>query len=162
MPTILVRPAKDAEFGEIGRLFFDAIHALGPQGYSAQQVHAWAPTPAPPGHWRARTAKLAVNVAVLHGRIAGFIGFSGAGYIDLLFTHPAFTRQGVATALLQDAERNLAGSGITLATSDVSLVARPFFERMGYVVDQEQRVTCRGVELTNFKMSKILTPLCAE
>jgi hypothetical protein len=38
------------------------------------------------------------------------------------------------------------------------VTARPFFERNGFRVVREQRVSCRGVEMTNFAMEKPLAP----
>jgi putative acetyltransferase len=81
--------------------------------------------------------------------------------VDLLFTRPRCARRGVASALLHNAEQQLRTAGVDRAISDVSRVARPFFEMMGYTVDREQKVNCRGIELTNFKMSKSLRPVCA-
>jgi putative acetyltransferase len=89
--------------------------------------------------------------------MAGFIGFSREGYIDLLFTRPEFVRQGVARALLCCAEDWLGQAGVKTAWTEASLSARGFFEAMGYRVRQEQVVLCGGVPLRNCRMVKSLT-----
>ncbi|WP_245933752.1 GNAT family N-acetyltransferase [Arthrobacter livingstonensis] len=41
-------------------------------------------------------------------------------------------------------------------SADVSITARPFFERHGFTVEAEQHPVKAGVELTNYKMRKLL------
>ncbi|RAZ31327.1 hypothetical protein [Microbacterium sp. SMR1] len=43
-------------------------------------------------------------------------------------------------------------------TSDVSIAARPFFESVGFRVVREQHPVKEGVELTNYRMRKVLSP----
>jgi len=42
-------------------------------------------------------------------------------------------------------------------SSDVSITARPFFEKMGFEMLNEQNNPTRGVNLTNYRMKKMLT-----
>ena len=46
--------------------------------------------------------------------------------------------------------------GICDITSEVSITARPFFERRGYVVEQEQCAQANRLQLTNYVMRKVL------
>lgn len=46
--------------------------------------------------------------------------------------------------------------GITRITSEVSLTARPFFEKRGYIVEVEQKCKANRLFLTNFWMAKRL------
>lgn len=39
-------------------------------------------------------------------------------------------------------------------TSEVSLTARPFFEKKGYIVEEEQKRKANQLSLTNFWMAK--------
>lgn len=47
-------------------------------------------------------------------------------------------------------------SGASRLCSNVSITARPLFERHGFRVDAEQRPVVDGVAMTNFRMSKVL------
>ena len=40
--------------------------------------------------------------------------------------------------------------------AEVSITARPFFEKHGFTVTEEQKVSIKGVEFINFKMEKVL------
>ncbi|ABR42036.1 putative acetyltransferase [Parabacteroides distasonis ATCC 8503] len=46
-----------------------------------------------------------------------------------MFVHKDFQSKGIVTILLNDIERYAITAGITRVTSEVSLTARPFFEK---------------------------------
>ena len=77
--------------------------------------------------------------------------------MDFLFIHHEHQRQGVARALLCEAESQLRGLGVRRATVHASITARLFFEAMGYVVLEQRWFEKGGVTLTNFAMDKDLT-----
>lgn len=53
--------------------------------------------------------------------------------------------------------RDLARSeGTPALSAEVSITARPFFERHGFTVEAEQHPVKAGVELTHYKMRKEL------
>ena len=58
--------------------------------------------------------------------------------------------------LLNEIERYATARGIMRITSEVSLTARPFFEKRGYIVEVEQKRKANQLYLTNFWMAKRL------
>ena len=154
---LVIRPALVSDFGTMARAFHDSVRQAARQDYTEDQLRAWSPEILSPEHWQRRTANLEVRVALMGEALAGFIGFTLAGYIDLLFTRPEFVRQGVAKTLLREAEDALTKLGVTTAWTEASLTARRFFEAMGYRFVREQTVCCGGVELRNCRMEKTLT-----
>jgi putative acetyltransferase len=153
---LVVRPALESDFGALGRVFHGAVHQIAKRDYTEEQMRAWSPGELGAEHWRRRTVKLEVRVAALESVVAGFIGFSRSGYIDLLFVLPEFARRGVARALLLNAESLLGQLGVESAWTEASLTARGFFQAMGYRAAREQTVCCGGVELRNCRMEKSL------
>jgi putative acetyltransferase len=154
---LVIRPVLQSDFGAIGRVFHDAVRQIAKRDYSEEQVRAWSPGELDAAHWQRRTAKLEVRVAVLESVVAGFIGFSHSGYIDLLFVRPEFVRRGIARALLLEVERVIGQLGVETASTEASLTARGFFQARGYSTVREQTVCCGGVELRNCRMEKVLT-----
>ena len=71
-----------------------------------------------------------------------------AGYLDRLYVHRDFQRQGIARALCDALEGAAEGPVETHA----SITARGFFARRGYRVLRAQQVERRGILLTNFVM----------
>jgi putative acetyltransferase len=151
---LLIRSPSTDEFAVIGQIFHEAVHGLARPYYTPAQLAAWAPVRLDAAHWQRRLRQLEVRVADLKGALAGFIGFSATGFIDMLFTHPTFARRGVARELHQVAEAWLRERGVPKLSTEASLAARGFFAAMGYHVDEEQNVQCRGELLRNFRMSK--------
>ena len=82
------------------------------------------------GEWGARLAALAPVVCVVDDTLAGFSDVRADGYISLLIVDPAFTRRGVASALLRSHLATVSGDLFT----DASVTERGFFERRGFVV----------------------------
>lgn len=91
------------------------------------------------------------------GLLIGFGTLDDCGNIDMLYTHKDHQGQGIASRILLKLESIAATSGNTSISADVSLTARPFFERKGYTIVRRQTVMRRGVELVNFHMKKQLT-----
>ena len=87
-------------------------------------------------------------------QIVGFSSITPQGYLHSMFVHKDFQGEGIATMLLEEIERYAITAGITRITSEVSLTARPFFEKKGYVVEKEQKRKANQLSLTNFLMAK--------
>lgn len=92
--------------------------------------------------------------------MAGFIGFSADGHLDLLYSSPRYACQGVATALYRQTEGRLTATGVPAVFA--SRVARPFFIRQGFSVTQLQTLARGAVTLQRFAMRKPLRPCAAE
>lgn len=95
-------------------------------------------------------------VAVVDGELVGFSDVAGDGYIDMLFVAPAFGGRGVARFLLSEAERRARDAQATQLSANVSITARPLFERCGFEVVRVRQPVIGGVTLTNFHMRKLL------
>lgn len=65
-------------------------------------------------------------------------------------------RRGVATLLLHEAEFLAKCKGAGKLTSEVSITARPFFEKHGFDVVRENVVNIGGIVMTNYSMEKLL------
>ena len=146
----------DDDLPAVAALFTASIHALAVAHYDAGQRAAWAPRPPDLAEWRYRLAGLQVRLAEADGALAGFIGFTGDGHIDLLYTAPEYARQGVAAMLYDETERRLAASGARVLCTEASLVAAPFFSRQGFTVVARQCVMRRGVSFLRYAMRKTL------
>ncbi len=154
--SITERPYRPGDLEALVRLFADSVHALAGTHYSKDQLNAWAPRVPDLNRWAERFAGLQTIVAEVGGSPAGFISYTRSGYIDFAFTAPRQARSGIATRLFRRAEATLRAEGVSRLTVHASLAARAFFERMGFVVDQEEMVECRGMSLCRFAMSKCI------
>lgn len=83
-------------------------------------------------------------------QIVGFSSITPQGYLHSMFVHKDFQDRGIATMLLEEIERYAISNGIMRITSEVSLTARPFFEKRGYIVEKEQKRKANQLSLINF------------
>jgi len=150
------RAYEPSDLVQVMEVFRASIHSLAAPYYTPEQLAAWAPASADAGRWQQRLAPLQTLVAEDDGVIAGFVSYELNGHLDLLFTHPAFSRRGVATRLCQHVESALRRAAVSKIFVEVSLAARPFFDHHGFEVDKEESVECRGVYLRRFAMHKRL------
>lgn len=95
-------------------------------------------------------------VATVDGESARFSDVDTHGHIDMMFVAPRYLRLGVAKQLLAHVETHARAKGLTELTANVSITARPFFERCGFLVQAEQHPVMVGVQLTNYAMKKNL------
>jgi putative acetyltransferase len=157
---MLIRPYTPSDLAAVAQIYTDAIHGLAASHYDAVQLAAWAPRPPDLSVWDARLKPIEVLVvqddAESTGALLGFIGYEKDGHIDLMFTSPLAARRGVASQLLSRAEAALRKLGVQKLFTEASLVGRPFFERQGYEVQEEQLVERRGALIRRFAMAKAM------
>ncbi|MDY7529240.1 MULTISPECIES: GNAT family N-acetyltransferase [unclassified Cryobacterium] len=156
-PVVVIRPYGHADAADTLAIFLAAVTETAAADYSPEQIQAWArPEARELSTWH--TAMQARNsyVATVHGVPAGFSDVDSEGYIDMMFVAPRYLGRGVARQLIGHAEARASQEHLTELTADVSITARPVFERSGFTVEAEQHSMTAGVQLTNFKMKKKL------
>ena len=153
---MILRPYQATDLEPLAGLFTASVHALAAGHYSAAQLDAWAPRPPDPARWLVRLAPLQTVVAQVGAALAGFIAYEPEGRIVYLYVAPGFAHQGVATRLCDEVESRLRAQGVAELGTEASLAARPFFERRGYAVVEEQQVEFGGARFRRLAMRKVL------
>ena len=148
--------AEDCDCEELARVMHESIHGLASADYSTEQLRAWSPAPRNREAAGERFAGQRVWRASDSQGVVGFMTLARESYIDFAYVLPRVTGSGVAHALYEAVERHARKAETPELTSDVSLTARPFFERQGFEVVAEQRKQRDGVALTNFRVRKRL------
>lgn len=142
-----IRKYKESDFDDLCEIFLRAVIETASEDYSPRQIAAWAQIDV--SRWQDKLTHSRVQVAVINDRPVGFITAVGC-YIDLLFVSPEYIRRGVASALFDALVRQLPQGMLTV---DASITAKPFFERHGFQVLQQQSVESRGVRFVNYHMA---------
>ncbi|MCO7188607.1 MULTISPECIES: GNAT family N-acetyltransferase [unclassified Pseudoalteromonas] len=141
---------------EIADLFHSAVHAIAKDDYTQAQKAVWAPTPPDYAFWSKRLANKLPWVAVLNGRIAGFIELDDDGHIDCAYTHPEFQGLGIASALYRKLETQAREQGLPRLYVKASKPARRFFATRGFAMVKRNEIVRHGVTLINYTMEKTL------
>ncbi|WJL96503.1 GNAT family N-acetyltransferase [Microbacterium sp. ET2] len=155
--AVRIRPYRSDDAAATLEVFLDAVTVTAAADYSPEQIAAWArPEERTVAEWDAGRRSRSTYVALVDGEVAGFSDVDPSGYVDMMFVASRFAGRGVATALLAAMEEKARALGATRVSADVSITARRFFARRGFIVHAEQHPVRAGVELINFRMVKTL------
>jgi putative acetyltransferase len=158
LPKPGLRPFLPDDVPLLAEIFRESIMELTGEDYSAGQRVAWAAVADDEAAFGERLAGSLTLVATFAGSPVGFASLRGGDQIDMLYVHPAASRQGVATILVDALEKLAAARGAKRLVTDASDTARDFFEKRGFMVQRRNTVP-RGREwLGNTTMEKALGP----
>jgi putative acetyltransferase len=141
---------------EVIELFQGSVHENAKQYYTLEQLEAWAPIPPDYHAWESYLLCIKPKLVVDNKKILGFLAFESNGHVDRLYVHKDHQRQGVATMLYQHIEQSAFADGIERLFTEASYLAKPFFEKMGFVILKKNNVCRDGILLNNFSMEKQL------
>ncbi|MCP0913763.1 GNAT family N-acetyltransferase [Legionella sp. 27cVA30] len=97
---------RAADLESIVELFKDTVHGVNANDYTLEQLAAWAPQHI--HHTQARWQSLLGNIALaaeIDGLLVGFADLTHHGYLDRLFVHKNYLRQGIAARLVKQLEQ---------------------------------------------------------
>lgn len=158
----VIRPFRAEDAQALADITLAAIHSVCAAAYSSAQVEAWASRH--PGAERLRNraeggALLFVATDDADQPVAYSL-LESDGHLDMLYCHPDHTRRGLADELLAAAEERARDSGLDRLFTEASDLARPTFERAGYVVKHRRDFEIEGpngsVPIHNYAMEKRL------
>lgn len=155
-PDITVRTARMSDIAELMELYRNTVLTVNRRDYSQEEVEDWASCGEPSKIEEMIRTHYFIVAENGPSQIAGFASITPQGYLHSMFVHRDIQGRGVATMLLTDIERYANVNGIARITSEVSLTARPFFEKHGYTVEVQQKRRANLLSLTNFWMAKSL------
>ena len=157
-----IRAYRREDIKEIAELFYNTVHTVNAADYTEEQLDAWADGNIDTAAWDRSFREHRTLVAVMTSdpgngaeQIVGFADMDGTGYLDRLYVHKDFQRNGIASALCDRLEQT---ADVAEFTTHASVTAKPFFEKRGYQVVQEQQVEKKGILLTNYVMKKGYSP----
>lgn len=156
MPKPGLRPFLPADAPLLAEIFRASIFELTGEDYSESQQEAWAGAAEDEEAFAKRLAGSLTLVATVGGAPVGFIALKGKDVVDLLYVHPAVSRQGVASLLYKALEQLAKARGASLLSVDASDTARDFFENQGFVAQQRNTVVVGDEWLGNTTMKKVL------
>jgi putative acetyltransferase len=145
---------QDAE--QLAQLFHETVREVNVRDYSSSQVRAWAPDDIHFRNWVEVCSSRFTYVADDEGVIAGFGELEPNGHIDCFYCHKNYQRCGVGSQIYQAIEAKALELSVSRLFVEASITAKPFFQRMGFSVVKEQKVTRRGETLINYVMEKFL------
>lgn len=148
---MFLRKYLSSDCEQLAILFFQTIHSINAKDYTIEQVNAWASGNIDLTKWNESFFKNYTIVAVENDEIVGFGDITETGYLDRLYVHKDHQRKGIASAICDKLEQAVSVKKIT---THASITAKPFFEKRGYLVINDQTVIRNGISLKNYIMEK--------
>lgn len=149
---MIIRQYTQSDCKEITELFYDTIHTVNINDYTDEQINAWADGKPDLEKWNKSLSENYTLVAVDKGIIVGFGDIDNSGYLDRLYVHKDYQRQGIASAICDKLEQKFNVPEITV---HASVTAKIFFEKRGYKTIKIQQVERHGIHISNYIMKLI-------
>ncbi len=140
---INIKKYKESDAPALWAIFYHTIHNVNICNYSKAQVEAWAPDEFDPEIWQRKMNFILPFAAKIEN-----------GLIDHFFCHYKYQGKGIGRSLMEHVISISQLEGISKLYSEVSITARPFYEKFGFKAVREQIVAVHGQKLCNFAMER--------
>ena len=151
---IELRQANLNDLEEMQILFVDTIKSTCKNDYNKEQINVWTSSVKNMERWKSILSNQYFIIAEVENKIVGYGSLENGNYIDFMYVHKDYLRQGIANLLFKSLKKKSIKLGFDSLTSDVSITARPFFETKGFRIIKENKNVIKGVEIINYKMSE--------
>ena len=110
---ITTRPAKLGDLGEIQKMFVDTILTICKDDYSPEQIKVWTSSIKNTQRWTDKLSTQYFLIAEFDNKIVGYGSLEDNDYLDLLYIHKDYQRQGIADKLYSEIEKEAIKNGAT-------------------------------------------------
>lgn len=137
-------------------IYVDAIESQAGVLYSSEQIAAWKVLAWLPGVLDRTFSEGHGWVMTSEDQVEAFAMRHPADRLALLYCRGRSSRQGLATALLQQVEQEAKADGLKQLVADASLISQPLLLRHGWIMRCSESIEIGGVPFVRYLMSKDL------
>ncbi|HIU54632.1 MAG TPA: GNAT family N-acetyltransferase [Candidatus Gallibacteroides avistercoris] len=150
-----IRELSRVDAPRMCEMFRETVLHVNSQDYTREEVEDWASCGDSVEHMEELLSNNRyVGAFDKQNHIIGFSSMNASGYLHSMFVHKEWQKKGIASALLMQVERYAKEYGVSEISAEVSITARPFFEKRGYRVIKVQKQRANKLHLTNYWMKK--------
>jgi len=146
---------------ELAQLFTNTIHKVNKKDYTKEQIESWAPSKIDYKKWKNRFEKTKPYIVKNNNTIAGFFEFENNGHIDCFYVHHDYQRQGVGNIMMSKIVKIAEEKKLDEVFAEVSITAKPFFEKNSFIVERENIAKRDNIELVNYIMRRKISTIKA-
>ncbi|MBE8220136.1 MAG: GNAT family N-acetyltransferase [Alphaproteobacteria bacterium] len=156
----IIRQGCEGDRAVLYAIFVAAVESA--VAYTPAQRKAWAGDGKDEARvaWDIAQKQKQFWVAEISGAVVGFIDWkideNNHGFIDMLYVHPDFHRQNIATKLIEAVLAAGQAQHILYFYVDASLMAKAVFMAQGFQIVAEQKVERHEQVLVNYHMELFL------
>lgn len=151
-----IRPLGKQDLPELARLFHETVRRIDKRHYPAVKLRAWSPRVRPTSFWRLRLKGQSGFAAQHKRKLVGFATLAQDGEIDLLYVHRKRQGRGIGRALVDRMASEARQRHLVRLSVNASVVARPFFEALGFRSTRIQVGHVGGRPLRQYRMERRL------
>ena len=151
--NINIRLATPEDLSDMQNLFTKSIKSTCTKDYSPEQIQVWTSSVHNKERWEKLLSDQFVLIAENDIEMIGFGSLARGTYLDFMYVHPHYQRQGIASRIYRELKKESQKQGHHQMTADVSITAKAFFESKGFTIIKENKKHVRGIEIRNFHMS---------
>lgn len=152
---MILRYAVPKDVLALRTVYADAVHALAPPLYTAEQVRVWASF-AEQDEFVAFILEADTLVAEVDGRPVGFCGIRADGHVASVYVVGRAAGQGVGTLLLSQALQDHPAPTSGRYFAEASLLSRPLFLKLGFAQIGTEQTDRDGIAFERFLMQRPL------
>jgi putative acetyltransferase len=149
-----IRYALPEDVENVSRLFRKTIRTINSKDYDPLQINIWSSKYNDTTWWLERIRKDCFLIAEMDQAIVGFASLTSVGLLELMYVHKDFQGNGIGSALMKALEENYSRFHFREIISEVSITAKPYFEKMGFCVLRRNTRILDGIQFINFVMRK--------
>jgi putative acetyltransferase len=154
MSEIKIRKANAADLDELRFLFRDTIKTVNAKDYSPEQINFWADGFKHINAWTKKINTQQFFAAYNEREIVGFASLTKDGLLDFMYVHHNYQGIGIGKSLVEKIVETARGFKLERIVSDVSITAKPFFEKCGFVKTGDNLKDYGTVSFANSIMEK--------
>lgn len=149
-----IRRFKISDTPSVVKVYRDSVLRIGPTAYSPEQIAAWSRYPTCEHDFGQRLTQGHTLVMEENGTIYAFGQLQPRDCFAFLYTAGDTHKKGLGTQLFDALEAHAFSDGFIDMHTEVSRIARPFFERRGFTLDEVVRHLHFGVEFEWYRLSR--------
>lgn len=151
---VTFRPANINDLDAVQDLFVQTVRSTCKNDYELNQIDAWVSSVENKKRWKSLLSNPYFLIAETEEIIIGFGSLENGDYLDMIYVHKDFLRQGIAQKIFDKLKEQSLILGFEKLTSDVSKTAVPFFVANGFKIIRENNNVRNGVRIINYHMSE--------
>lgn len=133
-------------------VFEKSIRTLCVNEYTNEQIEAWVNSRFDIQKWEQKRQQQQFWFAWEQDELIGFCSLEACQNLDLLYVKPAFKKQKVAANLLQSVLEYAQLNQVKFIRTEASLTAVPFFEKFGFIKQENNSFLYNGIWMENVSM----------
>ena len=141
---------------ELAQLYTNTVHNINIKDYTKEQIESWAPSKIDYDKWQNRFETTQPYMVKKNNTIVGFFELEDNGHIDCFYVHHNHQGEGVGQLMMTTILKLANDKKLTEVYAEVSITAKPFFEKNGFITEHQNVVVRGEQELVNYTMRKQL------